>query len=383
MKRNPGMERQHMKKTFYVLYVIILIALFAGGGLFVLFKTPDEYSKNENRYLEKLPELSWDSVKNGEFQKKVEKALTDQLPMRDVMTGLSTSFRRFALLHDVGDVYLGKDNYYFDKKLEKDFNSKQYNKNLAMVRRFFDTSGVKDHKLMLIPSPATVLKEKLPTYAKIYDETPYVVTAKSMFSNDFVDVRPAFEAAKKGSQLYFRTDHHWTHEGAYIAYRTYIGETDRDAVDLGSMYNEVSKDFYGTMYSRALDNDAIPDSISIPKIPEGLTVTSADKEIPLYNMDKLKEKDQYAVYFGGNDPLVTIDNYFSSKGGTLFVIKDSFANSIVPLLSYGFSKIVMVDLRYETRPMKMLLDMYKPDHVLVLYEMSNFASSTEVAKLGV
>ena len=377
------MERQHMKKTFYVLYVIILIALFAGGGLFVLFKTPDEYSKNENRYLEKLPELSWDSVKNGEFQKKVEKALTDQLPMRDVMTGLSTSFRRFALLHDVGDVYLGKDNYYFDKKLEKDFNSKQYNKNLAMVRRFFDTSGVPDHKLMLVPSPATVLKEKLPTYAKIYDETPYVVTAKSMFSNDFVDVSPAFEAAKKGSQLYFRTDHHWTHEGAYIAYRTYIGKTDRDAADLGSMYNEVSKDFYGTMYSRALDNDAIPDSISIPKIPEGLTVTSTDKEIPLYNMDKLKEKDQYAVYFGGNDPLVTIDNYFSSKGGTLFVIKDSFANSIVPLLSWDFSKIVMVDLRYETRPMKMLLDMYKPDHVLVLYEMSNFASSTEVAKLGV
>ena len=127
----------------------------------------------------------------------------------------------------------------------------------------------------------------------------------------------------------------------------------------------------------------MPDSISIPKIPEGLTVTSADKEIPLYNMDKLKEKDQYAVYFGGNDPLVTIDNYFSSKGGTLFVIKDSFANSIVPLLSWDFSKIVMVDLRYETRPMKMLLDMYKPDHVLVLYEMSNFASSTEVAKLGV
>jgi hypothetical protein len=65
----------------------------------MLLKTPDEYSKNENRYLEKLPSLSWDAYKKGEFQDKMEKALTDQFPFRDVMTGLSTAYRKYAMLH--------------------------------------------------------------------------------------------------------------------------------------------------------------------------------------------------------------------------------------------------------------------------------------------
>ena len=148
----------------------------------------------------------------------------------------------------------------------------------------------------------------------------------------------------------------------------------------------MSEDFYGTMYSRALDNNAVPDSISIPEMPYELVVRSVlpsgEKDISLYDMDKLKEKDQYAVYLGGNDPCVTIDNYLGSKGGTLMVIKDSFANSIVPLLAREYSTIVMIDLRYETRSIHNLMDTYRPNDILVLYEISNFASSTEVAKLG-
>ena len=374
-----------MKKAFYVLYVTILIALFAGGGLFVLIKTPDEYSKNENRYLEKLPELSWDSYKKGDFQDQMEKAVTDQFPMRDVFTGLSTSFRKYALLHDVGDVFLGDDGYYFDKMLEKDFPAKQYNKNLAMLNKFLYSSGAVNKKVMLVPSPATVLSDMLPAYAKIYDETPYVLAAKSMFGNDFIDVRGSFNAVKHQKQVYFRTDHHWTHEGAYLAYRAYCEALDR--IPMEFKYKEVSDDFYGTMYSRALDTNAVPDSISIPEVPLELKVESVlpsgEREISLYDMEKLKEKDQYAVYLGGNDPCVTIDNLFGSKGGTLLVIKDSFANSIVPLLAMEYSKIVMIDLRYETRSIHSLLDTYRPNDILVLYELSNFASSTEVAKLGI
>ncbi len=377
-----------MKKAFYVLYVTILIALFAGGGLFVLLKTPDEYSRNENRYLEKLPSLSWDAYKKGDFQNQMEKAVTDQFPMRDVLTGLSTSYRKYALLHDVGDVFLGEDNYYFDKKLEKDFPVKQFNKNLALVKKFFDTSGVPKKKVMLVPSPATILGDKLPAHAKIYDETPYVSAAKSMFLHDFIDVREDFKNAKDEKQLYFRTDHHWTHEGAYLGYKAFMEAMGRDTRGRDDIsYKEVSNEFYGTMYSRALDTGAVPDSISIPEMPYEVKVQSclpsAEKDIALYAMEKLNEKDQYAVYLGGNDPCVTIDNYLTSNGGTLMIIKDSFANSLVPLLAMDYSKIVMIDLRYETRPMRMLLDTYRPDNLLVLYEMSNFASSTEVAKLGV
>ena len=381
-------------KAFYRLYVILLVTLFAGAGLFVLLKTPDEYSKNENRYLEKLPAVSWEGYTGGEFQQQMDKAVTDQFPMRDLLTGLSTGYRKLAGLHDVGDVYLGKDSYYFDKKLEKDISLSQYEKNLMFIKRF--SEGVaqgKDLRLMLVPSPATVLSDKLPGLAKIYDEEPFVTKAKSMFGDGFIDVRAKLmQAAGEGGSgsgeaenlLYFRTDHHWTHRGAYLGYQAFEESAGREPAAMESFfYQKVSEDFYGTMYSRALDRGAVPDVIEIPTVSDTVAVKSGEKEIPLYHMDKLEEKDQYAVYLGGNDPVVTITNPSASEDKTLLIIKDSFANSFMPLLTNTYKTIVMIDLRYETRPMKLVMDTYQPDEILVLYELSNFVASTEVARLSI
>ena len=73
----------------------------------------------------------------------------------------------------------------------------------------------------------------------------------------------------------------------------------------------------------------------------------------------------------------------AKTGRTLLIFKDSFANSFVPLIINDYAKIVMIDLRYETRPMNIILEEYSPDEVLVLYELSNFADSSEVARLSI
>ena len=139
-------------------------------------------------------------------------------------------------------------------------------------------------------------------------------------------------------------------------------------------------------------------------ISDKISVTTGGRDIPFYDMDKLKTKDQYAVYMGGNYPSVEIENKSSDMvttdettpkdteagskkeaktGRTLLIFKDSFANSFVPLIINDYAKIVMIDLRYETRPMNIILEEYSPDEVLVLYELSNFADSSEVARLSI
>ena len=42
----------------------------------------------------------------------------------------------------------------------------------------------------------------------------------------------------------------------------------------------------------------------------------------------------------------------------------------------------MLDPRYETRPMTAVMNMYHPDDVLVLFEMSNFTLTKEIARMG-
>lgn len=42
-----------------------------------------------------------------------------------------------------------------------------------------------------------------------------------------IDVRSAFEAEKE-ADLYYHTDHHWTTNGAYLAFQTAAGVMDLD-----------------------------------------------------------------------------------------------------------------------------------------------------------
>ncbi|MBQ7200232.1 MAG: hypothetical protein IJS24_02535 [Eubacterium sp.] len=410
------------KSLFRIIYVVVLMCFFTGIGITIAVKPQTDYSRNENRYLEKLPALTWDSYKSGEFGEQFDKAVTDQFPFRDFFTGMSTNYRKLMGFHDVGDVYLGKDHYYFDKKLEKDMALDACTTAIGAVKAFADTfhaeeptadavaevetaqtdgaadagaeSGdgaetasatgratFKDIKVMLIPSPASVLKDDLPMFARIYDDEPYFEAAKSVFGEDFIDVREAF--ADDSPYLYFRTDHHWTHLGAYEAYKVFEESMGRTPIPYDSFnYKKVSDSFYGTMFSRALDNGAVPDSIEIPEVPGNPIVKAGEDEIPLYDMEKLDEKDHYAIYFGGNYPVVTIKNPHRSEEKKLLVFKDSFANSFVPLLINEYSEITMIDPRYETRPMTMVMNTYKPDDVLVLFEMSNFVNTKEVLRLS-
>ena len=79
------------KDIFCKIYVLALFTILIGLGLLLVFGGQRDYSQNENRYLEKFPSFSFSSYKEGEFQKSVEKAVTDQFPARDFFTGMSTA----------------------------------------------------------------------------------------------------------------------------------------------------------------------------------------------------------------------------------------------------------------------------------------------------
>ena len=64
-------------KCFHIVYVVLLMAFFTGIGLTIVLKPQADYSRNENRYLEKLPALTWDAYKTGEFGEQFDKAVTD------------------------------------------------------------------------------------------------------------------------------------------------------------------------------------------------------------------------------------------------------------------------------------------------------------------
>ena len=100
-------------------------------------------------------------------------------------------------------------------------------------------------------------------------------------------------------------------------------------------------------------------------------------------MDKLKQKDKYGVYFGGNHGYVKIENQEATSEDTLLLLKDSFAHSMTPFLMRDYKTILLVDLRYYNESVFDLLQQYPKAEVLVLYERSNFAKEENLRKLMV
>ena len=100
----------------------------------------------------------------------------------------------------------------------------------------------------------------------------------------------------------------------------------------------------------------------------------------LYDRSKLAEKDQYAVFFGGNWAKVTIDTGVEN-GRRLLLVKDSFANAFVPFLTEDYETITMLDLRFFAESVPELMAEEGITDVLVLYELSNFAADRNLFKL--
>ena len=92
-------------------------------------------------------------------------------------------------------------------------------------------------------------------------------------------------------------------------------------------------------------------------------------------MDRLENKDKYEVFFGGNYEKVDIVNEGSGSKAKprLLIVKDSYANSLVPFILDDFSLITMVDTRYFRESVKDLALDGEYDQVLVLYSVSNFS----------
>ena len=104
----------------------------------------------------------------------------------------------------------------------------------------------------------------------------------------------------------------------------------------------------------------------------------------VYDRSKLKEKDKYAFFFGGNYGEVHVQNRAAdeeNKGRNVLVIKDSFANSFAPFLTQNYENIYMIDLRYYNGDMKAYLQEHDITDVLVLYNISNFISDRNIYKL--
>ena len=379
------------KKRLNIPNLITCIAFFA-----ILISMPvitailpkKDSSEMENKSLADMPEISAKAVFNRTYMNKLETYISDHFAGRvgwiKARTVLETSLGK----QERNGIYI-LENRLVEKVKEPDYDS--VDKGIAAINKFAEENDVPVF-VMIVPTSAEIYADELPKNAPNADQLGFIRYVYENL-NKSVTTIGVYQTmmSNRDDYIYYRTDHHWTTKGAYLAYanagkRMGYNPVPEDMYDI----EHAGIDFIGTFYSKALYDGVEKDILDFYHLAEGSSVTEVavttnyGEEPAVYNSMYFREylavKDKYSSFLGTNKPLITIKS--DNDGGKLLVVKDSYAHCYVPFLTQHYSEITLIDLRYINISYNKIVDPNEYDQVLILYNASSFMSDTDIRKLG-
>lgn len=370
-----------MKKTSIIFIIAFIICLIFIAISFIMVEDK-EFSENENRYLASKPRLTWNNIITGKFSKNFENYIDDQFIFREKLYEIKTKIQLLAGNKDINGVYIAKDNYLIEKKLEQNFDYKILSENIKSINEFASKNS--NVQLMIVPTASLILEDKLPKNAIVFNQNKIFEKIKTSTKNaDFIDVRDTLKK-HKDKYIYYKTDHHWTSLGSFYAYEQWCKEKNINVPNYEKKC--VTTEFKGSLYSKILNSNVEADYIEIFEIndlPKYSVYYNFNKKIAqsIYDLEKLKEKDKYQVFFGGNFPELKIETE-SLKNENILIIKDSYANSFIPFLINDYKNIHVIDLRYFKDSLNTYIEKNDISEILILYNIENFLEDETIRFIG-
>lgn len=363
--------------------IIFILTLF----LFLIINVivPDrEKSVQENRMLATKPKFRLSSLISGDYDEKFEAYMDDQFVGRDMWRKLKVTVDRIGGSRLENGVYIGTNGQLLEQIEVADKN--HLAANIKAIKSFSESQSKIPVRMMLVPDAANVLNHSLPSLAKPEDQTQMFSMVRKDLGDSVEWIDVSMELNKhKTEKIYYKTDHHWTTLGAFYAFQAAAPSLGIDG-DLSGKYVSytVSDSFNGMLASKSGVNLGEKEQIDIYVPTEEDTdlivdyVDEGKRSTSLYDSSKLKEKDQYTVFLGGNSSLLDIRTV-STSTKRLLLVKDSFANSFIPFLTPYYREIVVVDPRYYSGTINDLMDSYRISEVLFLYSGNTFFKDNNIS----
>lgn len=380
-----------MLRKIRLFTIIVFCVILYADILTVAVRPVKEYSDMENRRLAAKPEFSLKRFFNGKYQKKYEKYLGDQFTARDKWVDISGRFQVLSGKKDINGVYIGKDGYLLDGADEMNYDKEQADENVTYLSSFLndvaDMYGKENVSCLIIPQKIEVLSDKLPDFAAVpeYNGIIKKLKGKIKYKNILIDNLADVFSDHADEYIYYRTDHHWTTLGAYYAYKRLMEQTNWTNPHQLDYYKreKVFTDFYGTTYNK-VHIKTEPDIVELfhSLYDENVYVNMDDGEIEsdsLYFAEEAKNSfNRYNVFLLKNTFKIEIDTE-ADTCKTLLLLKDSFANCLVPFLTEYYDKIIMIDYRYGKTRIGDIMNEY-PDisNVLVAFNIEKFIQNTDL-----
>lgn len=371
-----------MRKIKADLIITLAFVVFIYGIALVNLLSEDRtFSEMENRMLAGKPAFTAERLWSGDFMADFESYITDQFAARDSFIRLKSA-GEYVLGKKINNgVYYGEDGYLAEQLLSLD--TEQLEKNVGAIRKYSEATEA-NVMFALIPGSVDINRDKMPSNIPDINQKAVIGGIYGELGDTSVKCIDVYNVLSDNNDksLFYKTDHHWTSEGAYYGYRALCNGMGIDAVPLSS-YTETIKsdDFYGTLYSKTGAFWVKPDYISTYVDETGIEILKFDGNTQtfgeLYEDNMLEKKDKYSMFLGGNQPLAVI-NTEHAELPKLLVIRDSYFDSLAPFLTEHFSEIHVVDFRYNRGNIEDYIEENGIEDVLIIYSLANFHEDKNV-----
>ncbi len=396
-------EKRIYKKIFAFLASALFVIALTVFGIVSFLDVDETVSKSENRKLAEKPEFSFSAFFNGSYSTDFENYYSDTFPLRESFMALngkiSSALTRFGGKNDsviisydkndsdfVGEgVELTSDVKGDDKNesttVKNSTTSKQDNAKatfkgsiLIVGKRamevFTSSSSMAKDYASLVNRTASAMPQNVkfysmlvPTSSEFYSGETYstgihsqknVIEKAYGFMSDKITTVDAYSQLEKSRDeyIYFRTDHHWTARGAYLGYLAFCEASGNAPVDINELESGKIENFVGSLYKAS--NAAV-----LKKNPDYVEYFKTRVEVDgrVYADSKMENgqkifvvarsvnsDNKYLAFIGGDQPLEKITT--SNKNGKkILVIKESYANALVPFLCDNYEEVYVVDPR--------------------------------------
>ncbi|MBQ2696000.1 MAG: hypothetical protein IJF61_01720 [Clostridia bacterium] len=219
-----------MKQCMTKLNIVLFCLLLAGFAYIGVFAPKDtSAAKEENRELATMPALTADTLFSGSFSQDFENYLADNVGYRSFFMNTATKIeslkgfkpetgRMVTANKSLGTGDAGENHLL----LLSDRVMEVYKKNDAAQKAYIDALNLYAETL---PEDIRIFSMLIPTQIEFYEDQSVSDSEKETIDTIYNTVNPriitvpAYEklSSHKDEYIYFRTDHHWTQRGAFMA----------------------------------------------------------------------------------------------------------------------------------------------------------------------
>lgn len=367
------LERKRACRYFGIFMLAFLFLFLCTFGILFWTLPKKSFSENENRTLSSFDSLSVSAFRNGELAPKLAAVFSDQFPFRDSFVG-AESYISLLFTGNANGVTVNKSGSLAKRNVPDVRALDQTRSSLDAVKELASefSRARKESTFVAIPLPCCAYQNR-----KIDESEKYA----SLFS--YLDNADCFDFAKSVRDtdgIFYKTDHHLNAYGTYLLYLYLCKDFGIEAKN--DFYEVcVSEEFYGTAWSQSGLWETKPDRLCIYRYDgdNAYTVTGDTGNQGFYFPEYLEKKDKYAYFLGGNYGRLEICSAGGEERPRLLIIKDSYANSLVPFLARHFD-ITLIDPRYYNG--NVLSEAQNADRCLFLFGVSSLMTDVGLVKLS-